>query len=153
MSQPRLWALLDDVMIRLLLVENQPAVRCGLRMWFKLAADVSIVGEAGDGLAALSQASVLRPDVIVMGIDSIDMDAIGLIKAMHKTSPESAVVILSLRDDAVARRQVEAAGAAAFVSKHEYADRLLPAIRRAAAGLHETPLNHAALKHTGSGVI
>ncbi len=137
-------------MIRLLLLENQPAVRSGLRMWFKLASDVTIVGETGDGLAALSQASILRPDVVVMGIDSIGMDGTGLIKAMRAVSPASAVVILSLRDDAVTRRQMEGAGAAAFVSKHEYADRLLPAIRWAAAGLDETPLNHAALKHTGN---
>jgi DNA-binding NarL/FixJ family response regulator len=117
-------------MIRLLLVENQPAIRFGLRMWLKLAPDVMVVGEAGDGLAALSQASVLRPDVILLEIESIGMDGIELIKAMRKAAPDSAVVVLSLRDDAATRRRAEVAGAAAFVSKHEYGDRLLPVISR-----------------------
>jgi len=50
----------DKTMIRLLLVESQPAVRKGLRMRLNVESDVSIVGETGDGLTALWQASTLR---------------------------------------------------------------------------------------------
>ncbi len=131
MPQAAPQALLGD-MTRLLIVENQPAVRSGLGMWFKLASDVTIVGEAGDGLAALSQAAVARPDVILLDIESAGMDGVELIRALRKASPRSAVVILSLRDDAVTRRRAVAAGAAAFVSKHDCGDCLLRAIRQAA---------------------
>lgn len=120
-------------MIRLLLVENHPSIRFGLRMWLKLAPDVTIVGEGGDGLAALSQAAMDRPDVILLGNDSGGIDSIRLIRSLQRLSPESAIVILSLFDDAVTRRRLLAAGAAAFVSKHEYGERLLQAIRQAAA--------------------
>lgn len=123
-------------MIRLLLVENQPPIRFGLRMWLKLAPDVTIIGEAGDGLAALSQAAIVGPDVILLGIEPDGIDSIKLVRAIRSASPESAIVILTLQDDAFTRRRLLAAGAAAFVSKHECGERLLEAIREAArAGL------------------
>jgi DNA-binding NarL/FixJ family response regulator len=121
-------------MIRVLLVENRPAIRFGLRMRLRLEADISIIGEPGDGLAALAQTAVLRPDVILLDIESTDMDAIRLIRAMQTASPASAIVILSLHDDSVTRRRASHAGAAAFVSKHERGDGLLQAIRTAAGG-------------------
>jgi DNA-binding NarL/FixJ family response regulator len=121
-------------MIRVLLVENRPAIRLGLRMRLKLEADVSIIGEPSDGLAALAQTAVLRPDVILLDIESTDMDAIRLIRAMQTASPASAIVILSLHDDSATRRRASHAGAAAFVSKHEGGDGLVHAIRKAAGG-------------------
>jgi DNA-binding NarL/FixJ family response regulator len=128
-------------MIRVLLVENRPTIRLGLRMRLKLEADVSIVGEPSDGLAALAQTAVLRPDVILLDIESTDMDAIRLIRAMQTASPASAIVILSLHDESATRRRASNAGAAAFVSKHERGDGLLHAIRKAAGGA--TPPTHA----------
>ncbi len=62
------------------------------------------------------------------------MDSVQLINAIHTTSPKTAVVILSLRDDVGTRKRMEAAGVAAFVSKHDYGDRLVQAIRHAANG-------------------
>ncbi len=121
-------------MIRVLLVENRPTIRFGLRMRLKLEADVSIIGEPIDGLAALAQTAVLRPDVILLDIESTDMDAIRLIRAMQTASPASAIVILSLHDDSATRRRASHAGAAAFVSMHERGDGLLHAIRKAAGG-------------------
>ncbi len=117
-------------MIRLLLVESQPAIRSGLRMRLKLEPDVTVVGEADDMLAALSRAAVLRPDVILVDVESAELDTPGLIEAMRSVSPESVVVVLSLRDDAFSRDRALAAGATVFVSKHENGDRLLQAIRQ-----------------------
>jgi len=94
---------------------------------------VTIVGEAGDGLAALSHAAIVGPDVIVLGIESAGTDSIRLIRALRSAAPASAIVILSLLDDAISRRRLLGAGAAAFVSKHEYGERLLQAIRQAAS--------------------
>lgn len=96
-----------------------------------------LLGEAGDGLAALAQASMLHPDVILIDIESAGMDGIELIKAIRAVSSQSAVVVLSFRDDTATRKRLQAAGAAGFVSKHEYDDRLIQAIRQAAAGHHE----------------
>src|SRR2546428_9818942 len=109
----------DNTMIRLLLVESQPAIRRGLQMRLTLEPDVTVVGEARDGLAALWQASMLRPDVILVDTESTDMDGVRLIAALRSASPESAAVILSLRDDATTPPRLPAARAAAFVSEHQ----------------------------------
>jgi DNA-binding NarL/FixJ family response regulator len=122
-------------MIRVLLAENQPAIRSGLRMRLKLEPDVTVIGEPTDSLAALAQTAVLCPDVILLDIESSDIDSIRLIKAMQSASPASAIVILSLHDDGVTRRRASNAGVAAFVSKHEGGDRLVHAIRKAAGAI------------------
>ncbi|MDQ7844410.1 MAG: response regulator transcription factor [Armatimonadota bacterium] len=119
-------------MIRLLVVENQPAIRRGLQMWLGLAPDLTVLDRAGDGLAALWHAAVNRPDVILVHLESVDLNT-RLIAAMRRAAPESRVVVLSLHDDAPTRRRVLGAGAAAFVSMHEVTERLLQAIRQAAA--------------------
>ena len=118
-------------MIRLLLVDDQPAVRHGLRMRLALEPDLLIIGEAGDGEAALAQASMLHPDVVLMDIRMPGMDGISATVALRGSVPQSAVVILSLYDDDLTRAQAQAAGSLAFVAKQEPVETLLAAIREA----------------------
>ena len=120
-------------MIRLLLVDDQPSVRCGLRMWFALQPDIAVVGEAGNGAEALDLARHLRPDVVVMDVEMPGFDGLSSTERLRLDRPESAVVVLTLHDNGEARARAQAAGASAFVSKHETADALLAAIRAAAA--------------------
>jgi len=105
-------------------------------MRLELEPDLTIVGEADDGLAALSLASMHQPDVILIEIESIGVDSPRFIKAIGTTSPKAAIVVLSFRDDPLTRLQMESVGAAALVSKHEDGNRLLQVIRAAAAGQH-----------------
>ncbi len=119
--------------IRVLLVDDQPAVRQGLRIRLVLEPDVEVVGEAGDGDGAISLAQSLRPDVILMDVKMPGMDGISTVRTLRALAPESAVVILSLYDDAKTRARAEEAGAAAFVAKHKVGETLLAAVRRAAS--------------------
>ena len=119
-------------MIRLLLVDDEPAVRSGLRMWFSLQPDIAVVGEAGDGAEALTLAHQLRPDVVVMDVSMPGMDGLASAAQLCADRPESAVVVLTLHDNGEARARARDAGARAFVGKHENADALLAAIRAAA---------------------
>ena len=119
-------------MIRLLLVDDEPSVRSGLRMWFALQPDIAVVGEAGDGTEALELAQQLHPDVVVMDVCMPGVDGLASTARLRADRPESAVVVLTLHDNGEARARARDAGAAALVGKHETADALLAAIRAAA---------------------
>jgi DNA-binding NarL/FixJ family response regulator len=120
-------------MIRLLLVDDQPAVRRGLEMWLVLEPDLLVVGEAGTGKEALTLAQTLTPDVVLMDIEMPGMDGIEATVALRKLVPQSAVVILSIHNDRHMCLRAQAAGAVAFVEKRGTTDTLLAAIRQATA--------------------
>jgi two-component system, NarL family, response regulator NreC len=119
-------------MIRLLLVDDQPAVRRGLGLRFHLEPDLEVVGEASTGTEALALAQTLTPDVVLMDIAMPGMDGIAATAALRRVVPQSAVVILSIHDDAQTRGRAQAAGAVAFVEKRGAIDSLLAVIRQAA---------------------
>lgn len=124
----------EGEMIRLLLVDDEASVRRGLRMQLALEQDVAVVGEAGDGAAALALVDELRPDVVVMDVNMRGMDGIAATEALSQRAPGTRVVILSLHDDTATRVRAEAAGARAFVGKHESCDRLVSVIRSLGQG-------------------
>jgi DNA-binding NarL/FixJ family response regulator len=119
-------------MIRVLLVDDQPVVRRGLRVLFRLEPDLQVVGEASTGTEALALAQALTPDVVLMDIEMPEMDGIEATAALRRVVPQSAVVILSIHDDAQTRGRAQAAGAVAFVEKRGATDALLSAMRLAA---------------------
>jgi DNA-binding NarL/FixJ family response regulator len=118
--------------IKVLLVDDQPVIRQGLRLRMATEADIAVIGEAGDGRAALDLAARLSPDVIIMDIAMPGLDGIEATRHLRATVPGSTVVILSLSDDAATRARAAEAGAAAFVAKHEADGLLLDTIRRLA---------------------
>ena len=115
--------------IRLLLVDNQPAVRRGLRMRFALEPDLEVIGEAGDATEAISLAQTLGPDVVLMYVDMSGIDGILAIAMLRQVAQRSTVVIFTLYDDAAMRARAREAGATAFVAKHQTEETLLAAIR------------------------
>ena len=119
-------------MIRLLIVEDQPAVRKGLLMRLAAEADLLVVGEASDGEAALDLAVCHCPDVVLIDIEMPGMDGIATASAFHSIYPQAAVIILSMHDDVLTRSRAEEAGAVAFVGKSMPADTLLTTIRQVA---------------------
>jgi DNA-binding NarL/FixJ family response regulator len=117
-------------MIRVLLVDDETNVRKGLRMQLALEPDIAVVGEAQDGCAALDLIAALNPDVVLMDVRMGGMDGLEATRCLRDVGP--AVVILSLHDDTATRALAFAAGARAFVGKHESSDVLYKAIRTAA---------------------
>src|SRR5436305_6008836 len=104
-------------MIRLLLVDDQPAVRRGLGIRFHLESDIQIVGEASTGREALSMVQALSPDVVLMDVEMPEMDGIEATAALRRADSSSAIVILSIHDDMQTRTRAQAAGAVAFVEQ------------------------------------
>ena len=119
-------------MIRLVLVDDQPTVRQGLRMWLSLEPDMMVVGEASNAREAMTLVQQLAPDVVLMDVEMPEMDGIEATAAMHVSTPQSAVVMLSIHDDVSTRTRAHASGAAAFVTKSGAIEELLATIRQAA---------------------
>jgi DNA-binding NarL/FixJ family response regulator len=123
--------MIEALMITVLLVDDQSAMRSGLRMRLELEPDMAVIGEAGDGATALALVREKRPDVVIMDIEMPGMDGIAATAAIHAAVPESAVVVHSLYDDVATQSRARAAGAIAFVGKHRLEAPLLAAIRQA----------------------
>ena len=123
--------------IRVLIVDDQPAVRRGLKMRLELEPDVEVIGEAGDGAAAIALATEAQPDIVLMDVEMPGMDGISATRALRAAAPHSAVVVLTLYDDTATRARAKEAGAAAFVAKHRMEEELLAVVRRAAFGRPE----------------
>ena len=115
-------------MIKVLLVDDEPAVRQGLRMRLELEPDLLVVGEAGDGLAAIKAVQTLGPDVVVTDIDMPKIDGITMIKWLQEIVPPVAAIVLTVYDHEEVRARAHAAGAKAFICKQEDVEHLINAI-------------------------
>ena len=123
--------------IRVLIVDDQPAVRRGLHLRLSLEPDMEVIGEAEEGAEAISLAGSLQPDVVLMDVRMPGMDGIEATAALRAVARESAVVILSLDDSAKTRTRAKEAGAVAFVAKRRMEEELLTVVRQAALGRPE----------------
>lgn len=119
-------------MIRLVLVDDQPVVRQGLGRRLSLENDMTVVGEASNGREATTLVERLTPDVVLMDVEMPEMDGISATAMIRTVSVKSAVVLLSIYDDAATRARAQAAGAAAFVHKSGEVEMLIAMIRQAA---------------------
>ena len=121
-------------MIRVLLVDDQSLVRMGFRMILEAETDITVVGEAGDGAAAVSMTAALRPDVVLMDVRMPGVDGIDATAAITAAGGPAKVLILTTYD---LDRYVYAglrAGASGFLLKDAPPADLLAAIRTVADG-------------------
>jgi DNA-binding NarL/FixJ family response regulator len=116
-------------MIRLFIVEDQPDVLKGLLMRVAAETDFSVVGVASTREAAIFAMTLLHPDLVLIDVDTVYMDGVEVVKALHRVCPQAAIVVLSIRDDVNISDHVKKAGASALVSKSMPTDNLLVTIR------------------------
>jgi DNA-binding NarL/FixJ family response regulator len=119
--------------VRVLLADDHGAIRAGLRLMLEQAGDVTVVGEAADGAAAVTNARALRPDVVLMDIRMPGTDGI---EATRRITAEglAQVVALTTFDLDEYLFGVLRAGAVGFLLKSVGAAELVDAVRRVAAG-------------------
>lgn len=123
-------------MTRVLLVDDQAVVRAGFRVMLELARDLTVVGEAADGAAALAVARATVPDVVLMDVRMPAMDGVAATRALRREPALSScrVIVLTTFDDDEYVFGALAAGASGFLLKDVGADELRAAVRTVAAG-------------------
>lgn len=121
-------------LLRILIVDDQKLMRQGLRVLLELEADMVVVGEAGDGRAALERYADLRPDVVLMDVRMPEMDGVAATREIHGRWPEARVIILTTFDDDALVFDGIRAGARGYMLKDLSGDELARAIRTVAAG-------------------
>jgi DNA-binding NarL/FixJ family response regulator len=120
--------------IRLLIADDHPVVRDGLRGMLASEADFEVVGEAASGAEAVRLTERVRPDVVLMDLQMPDGDGAAATAAIAERFPGTRVLVLTTYDtDADILRAVEA-GATGYLLKDTPRERLFPAIRSAARG-------------------
>ncbi|HZM83158.1 MAG TPA: response regulator transcription factor [Candidatus Limnocylindrales bacterium] len=125
---------MSDQIIRLLIVDDHPIVRDGLRGAFAGSPEFEVVGEAGDGAQAISRAVALRPDVVLMDLRMPRMDGVEAIRRLQREAPAVRVLVLTTFDtDSDVLPAIEA-GATGYLLKDAPVDELLRAVRAAARG-------------------
>jgi DNA-binding NarL/FixJ family response regulator len=120
--------------IAVLLADDQPLVRAGLRALLETEDDLTVVGEAADGAEAVRLAGRLQPDVVLMDIRMPKVDGIEATRRLTRDLPATKVVILTTYDLDEYVFDALRAGASGFILKDAPPDQLVNAVRVAAGG-------------------
>ena len=121
-------------LIRVLIADDHPHFRDGLRALLVSAPDLEVVGEAGDGEQAISLAAKLQPDVILMDLNMPGMGGIEATRRILRTSPHIAVLVISMFEDDDSVFTALQAGARGYLLKGALKAEILRSIRAVASG-------------------
>lgn len=120
--------------ISVLIADDHPMVRQGLRVFLELQPDIEVVGEAADGAQAAQLAQELRPDVVLLDLVMPGTDGVTAIELMAEAAVESKVLIVTSFGEHRTVVPAIRAGARGYVSKEVEPSALAAAIRAVAAG-------------------
>jgi DNA-binding NarL/FixJ family response regulator len=120
--------------VRVLLVDDQALFREALATLLAVRPEIAVVGEAGDGAAALERAAVLRPDVVLMDLHMPVLDGIAATRRLRVEQPDVRVLALTTFDDDEDVFAALRAGAVGYLLKDVASERLVEALLAAARG-------------------
>ena len=126
---------------RVLIVDDHPIVRHGVRRMIEAEPDLTVCGEAQDEREARSAIRELEPDIVIVDISLSQGDGLELVRDVHAQRPRLPMLVLSMHDEAIYAERLLAAGASGYIMKQAASDQLLVALRRVLSG--ETYLSPA----------
>jgi NarL family two-component system response regulator LiaR len=120
--------------IKVLIADDNAAVRQGLRAYLSLQEEIEVVGEAANGLEAVEQTSHLLPDVVLMDLMMPQLDGIEATKQISSLNPSAQVIVLSGLNEEEKAFSATKAGAFSYILKGVSPDELVRAIQAAHRG-------------------
>ena len=120
--------------LRVLVVDDHPLFTAGVSALLSSVEDTEVVATAADGESAVKEATLCRPDVVLMDLNLPGTSGLEATRRIRQASPESVVLVLSMLDDDESVLAAMRAGARGYVLKGAGQEELLAAIRAVAAG-------------------
>lgn len=120
--------------ISVLLVDDHPSLRAGVRAMLERTSDIYVVGEAGDGSEAEKMLDALRPNIILLDLKIPGFSPSVFEKWARENYPETLTLVLTAHDRDAYLASMMDAGAVGFLDKETKAEQLINAIRRVASG-------------------
>jgi two-component system response regulator NreC len=125
----------DRAPIRVVVADDHPVVRAGLRHFLEPSAGIEIVAETGDGRALLRQVDDLRPDVVILEVPMPGLNGVDAARSIHRHHPGTGLVVLSAHGTEATVVAALEAGVRAYVLKDAAHDEIERAVRTVAAGM------------------
>jgi DNA-binding NarL/FixJ family response regulator len=122
--------------IRVLLVDDHPVVRSGIRGLLEKAIDIELIGEASTGEEGLQMLKETNPDVLMLDMELPDMQGSQVAQRAQQFYPKVKILVLSAHDDSIYVRELLELGAAGYLMKEEAPDAIVDAVRGVAHGEH-----------------
>jgi two-component system, NarL family, nitrate/nitrite response regulator NarL len=120
--------------VSVLLVDDHTLFRSGVRSLLQRHPEFTVVGEAADGVEGIKRAQQLQPQVVLLDLNMPGMSGLETLQLMLQDCPDSAIVMLTVSEDAQDLAAALRAGASGYLLKNIDTDALVRAIRRAADG-------------------
>jgi len=114
--------------VRVLLVDDHPVVRQGLRTLLESRSELEVVGEASDGIEAVEKVMSLQPDVVVLDVTMPRMNGIEACRIIQQKSPGPEVLFVTQHDSPQMMKEAMTAGARGYVVKSNLARDLIEAV-------------------------
>ena len=123
-----------ETMIRVVLADDHPFVRRGIRNILQKTSDIKVVGEAEDGRQALQMVDELKPDVLVLDIEMPGMKGYEVAQSITKEDSQLPILVLSAHDDKHYILSMLAEGVDGYLTKDEVPETVVKAVRGVALG-------------------
>ncbi|MES2300454.1 MAG: response regulator [Pseudomonadota bacterium] len=124
----------ENTPITVLLVDDHSLFRSGIRSLLQRHPEFAVVGEAADGVEGIKRAQQLQPNVVLLDLNMPGMSGLETLQLMRQDCPRTAIIMLTVSEDAQDLTTAMKAGACGYLIKNIETDYLVRAIRRAAAG-------------------